>query len=222
MSKPKGPPKGEPWIWLTREVLTSPAWRGLGINARRAMDFLLREHMAHAGRNNGLLVAPREQLIEWGVGARHISGAIAELKKSGLVDVEHSVGRRPNRYTLNWLQLHDGGEPAQRWRTASEGKSFLRGGQYPKGSHNGAANSARREVIGAPLTPTASEGIPLQYPKGTHYGRSSIRREVIRPDSKGIRREAPIKKFLPSRGVSTDLDKEEGSAGPASEGRGLS
>lgn len=207
MSKPQGPPKGEPWIWLTQKVVTSAAWRRLGINARRLVDFLMKEHMGHAGRKNGLLLAPREQLEPWGIGARHISGAIAELETNGLVDVQHGIGKRPNLYTLNWLPLHDGSEPTQRWRADK---------QLPKGSHSGTANNFRRQVIADAI---ASEGIPLGYPKGSHNGRSSFRREVTRPDSKGIRREAPIKKFLPSRRVSTDLDREGDSAGAVTEVR---
>ncbi len=28
-------PKGEPWVWLTRELLTSPAWRDQSVNTAR-------------------------------------------------------------------------------------------------------------------------------------------------------------------------------------------
>ena len=34
------PAAGEPWVWLTRELLRSDAWRSLGINGRRVVDFL--------------------------------------------------------------------------------------------------------------------------------------------------------------------------------------
>jgi hypothetical protein len=215
MSKLKGPPKGEPWIWKTRALMKSAAWRGLGINARRVVDFLECEHMGHGGKENGLLVAPRKQLIAWGIGARHISGAIREMETSGLVDVERSAGRRPNRYTLNWLPMHDGSTPAQRWRTVSEGKSLRRGQQYLKGSRSGAANGIQREVVAdgeeGQSSATASEGIPLQYPKGSHNARSSIRRELTTADFNGIRREAPLKKFLPRPAISMVLSKEEAS-----------
>src|SRR5262245_28723444 len=43
------PPPGEPFIWLTREVIESDAWRSLGINARRFIDFLLLDQMNNAG-----------------------------------------------------------------------------------------------------------------------------------------------------------------------------
>ena len=57
MSGKGGPPKGEPWVWLTRDLLRSQAWRGLGINARRLVDFLLIEYMNHGGKRNGHLLA---------------------------------------------------------------------------------------------------------------------------------------------------------------------
>ena len=42
------PPAGEPWVWLTRELLESDAWRGASINARRVVERLIIEHMQHA------------------------------------------------------------------------------------------------------------------------------------------------------------------------------
>ena len=44
-----GPPKGEPWVFQTVQMLESPAYQSLSINARRALDRLEIEHRAHAG-----------------------------------------------------------------------------------------------------------------------------------------------------------------------------
>ena len=38
------PPKNEPWIWHTREMIRSEAWRAASINTRRLLDFLEVEH----------------------------------------------------------------------------------------------------------------------------------------------------------------------------------
>ena len=46
----RSPPRGESWIWLTRELLESPAWRALNPNARKLIDFLLVEYMAMQAR----------------------------------------------------------------------------------------------------------------------------------------------------------------------------
>lgn len=161
--------KGEAFIKLPLDLLQSEAWRSLGINSRRFVDFLMLEHMMHSGQRNGFLLAPRRQLEQFGIGARHVSSAIEEAESRGLVDIKRGVGRRPSTYALTWLPLSGGGAPTRRWlfgEMTSEGKSLL----------------------------MTSEGKHLGYPKGSHKARSDFRREVTKPQNKGIRREAPSKK----------------------------
>src|SRR5262245_44784376 len=93
-------PKGEPWVWLTRELLRSEAWSSLSINARRFIDFLLIEHLDHGGKENGKLLAPRRQLENAGIGARYVSPAIEEAVLLGFVDVKRGTGRRASTYAL--------------------------------------------------------------------------------------------------------------------------
>ena len=119
----------EPFVMLPRSLLESPAWRGLGINARRLLDFLMLEHIKHGGRENGHLTAPREQLEAAGVGWRLITGAIAELQQAGLVDVARGRGRAPSRYALTWLPLAGGFEPTNRWRLIAAGPAPSDGGE---------------------------------------------------------------------------------------------
>lgn len=145
---------GDQFVRLTRDVLTSTAWRDLGINARRFLDFLMVEHLSHGGQENGKLIAPRLQLKEYGIGSRHISGAIEETVEAGLVTVRRGVGKRPSVYTLNWLRRHDGATPPRRWLVVSEGKSS----RVSEGKSQG-PSGIRREVTNA--VPRVSEGIPL-------------------------------------------------------------
>jgi hypothetical protein len=160
--------KRESFVMLPRDLLESEAWRGLGINARRFLDFLMLEHMRHSGKENGSLLAPRSQLVGFGIGARHVSPAIEETERLGFVDCKRGTGRRPSSYALTWLPLSDGRAPSNRWRAlmTSEGKSLQ----------------------------MASQGKCLGYPKGSHKAHSDFRREVIKPPNKGIRREVPYKK----------------------------
>ena len=164
----KSPTRTEAFVKLPRRLLESEAWRSLGINARRFLEFLMLEHMRHGGKKNGSLFAPRRQLERFGIGARYISRAIEEAEQLGVVDCKRGVGRRPSVYALTWLPMGDGSAPGNRWRglTTSEGKSQL----------------------------MTSQGKHLGYPKGSHNGRSDFRREVTKPQNKGIRREAPSKK----------------------------
>jgi len=120
--KPSGPPKGEPWVWITRKLFESDAWRSQSINCRRFLDFLMLEHMGHGGKENGNLRAPHRQLEAFGVGARHITAAIREAEELGLVDCHRGGMRVATRYTLTWLPLHDGAPISDRWRTHCDPK----------------------------------------------------------------------------------------------------
>ena len=72
-------PKDEPWFWLSCELVCSDAWRAMGINARRLLDFLLVEHRKHAGLENRNLKAPYDQLEVFGVTRSEIRGAIEDF-----------------------------------------------------------------------------------------------------------------------------------------------
>jgi hypothetical protein len=82
-------PKGEPFVQLTRELLASPAWRAMSINCRRLIDFLLIEHMNHAGQENGHLLATYDQLVAYGLTRSEILSAIVEAEHLGLIRAEH-------------------------------------------------------------------------------------------------------------------------------------
>jgi hypothetical protein len=146
--------KGEAFVKLPRELLESAAWRALGINARRFIDFLMIEHMRHGGKANGALLAPREQLKRFGIGARHVSAAIEEAETLGLVDCLRGVGRSPNAYALTWLpRVSQGGAQSAKIRV-SQGIPL----GYPKGSHK-ARSGIPREV-----TKPQNKGIPREPP----------------------------------------------------------
>jgi hypothetical protein len=113
------PPSGTAWVWLTRDLLESSSWRLLSINGRRLIDFLLIEHMRHGGKQNGDLLAPRRQLVEFGIGEHFISSAIDEVERLGLVDCNRGIGRRASTYALTWLPLRNGATPSNRWREKS-------------------------------------------------------------------------------------------------------
>jgi hypothetical protein len=103
------------FVKLNRDVLRSDAWRSQGINERRILDYLMTEYLANAGTNNGSLMAPREQLEIYGVGARHISSALNKLIDRGLIDCRRGRGKKASLYALTWLPMADGGAPSNRW-----------------------------------------------------------------------------------------------------------
>jgi hypothetical protein len=110
------PPAGEAYIWLTRDLLASDAWRSLSINAHRFVDFLMIEHMANGGQHNGKLKAPHRQLRALGIDAHYVAGAIREAEEVGLVDCIRGGMRIATMYALTWLPLYDGTPASNRWR----------------------------------------------------------------------------------------------------------
>ena len=110
------PPEGEPFIWLTHELLSSDAWKGLSVNGRRLIDFLLIEHMNHAGTSNGNLMATFKQLVQFGFSRRKIGDAIEEAEKLGLIRCKRGWKRRPSTYRLTFYPDRDRSPPTNEWK----------------------------------------------------------------------------------------------------------
>jgi hypothetical protein len=106
----------EPFVILPRDLLRSDAWRSLGINERRLIDFLLLEHMRHAGKQNGNLKAPRQQLHAFGIGTHFVSAAIQSTEERGLIQCHRAGMRVATTYALTWLPTCDGVPPTHAWR----------------------------------------------------------------------------------------------------------
>ncbi len=101
--------KGEAFVQLSRELLCSDAWRTMPINCSRLINFLIIEHINHAGQENGFLIATYNQLHAFGINRAYITATIKEAEQRGLVIVERK-GRLSynksyqNRYTLTFLK----------------------------------------------------------------------------------------------------------------------
>ena len=116
------PPDGEPWVWFTRELIESDAWRSAPINTRRVVDRLMLEHMAHAGTMNGKLICTYRDFEKFGIRHQSVKPAISDAVQRGLIIVTEkgkaSAGpvRWPSRYALGWLPTHDGAAASNRWK----------------------------------------------------------------------------------------------------------
>lgn len=117
------PPKDQPWIWYTREMLESPAWSAISINGRRVLDRLILEHMSHAGTENGNLIATHDQFLTFGISSNQIKPAVDELVFLGFIRCERGgrwAGRNtPSRYRLTWLGDSSGAAPTNEWHGVS-------------------------------------------------------------------------------------------------------
>ena len=110
------PPSGESFVWLTRELLSSDAWRSQSIHTRRLIDFLLLEYLRRAGQTNGRLKAPYRHLYAFGIGAHFAPTAIERAEELGLVACAKAGMRTATTYRLTWLESHDGMPPTNEWR----------------------------------------------------------------------------------------------------------
>jgi hypothetical protein len=117
------PPPGG-FIWLTRGLLASEAWRGQSRNCLRFISTLMLDHVEHAGRENGRLQATFAELVAGGLSRRKISAAIAEAVERGLVTIERRGGlygvgvhRTPSLFRLTWIGCIKPARPAtNEWR----------------------------------------------------------------------------------------------------------
>lgn len=115
------PPQGEPWIWFTREMLASPAWRKMTGVAKTVLERVMIEHMEHAGTMNGELVITYDDFVDFGIRRRSIREAIDVAKALGFLDVviegKRSYGnaRRPTEYGLTWMGRNRM-PPSNRWQ----------------------------------------------------------------------------------------------------------
>ncbi|MCJ2106991.1 hypothetical protein MKK70_16725 [Methylobacterium sp. E-041] len=116
-------PGGEPFIWLTKEMIESPTWRVMSGNARLVVDRIAIEHMSHAGTLNGALPVTFDNFEQFGIRRGSIVSAINEAVAMGFVDLVEKGTRgygdlpgKPNLFRLSWLPTATG-EPANaRWR----------------------------------------------------------------------------------------------------------
>lgn len=120
----KGPPEGKPWVWLTRELLASPAWRSRSINCARLMDFLLVEYMNHAGTENGNLKATYDQLVESGLTRSQIRAAVEEAEFLGLIRYERggrwAGSNQPSTYRLTFYADRDISPSTNEWKRRTQ------------------------------------------------------------------------------------------------------
>ena len=57
LKKLMGPPDDQPWCWRPRDLIASPAWQARSITLVRIINALEADHMSHAGKENGNLMA---------------------------------------------------------------------------------------------------------------------------------------------------------------------
>jgi hypothetical protein len=112
--KLNAPPKNQPWVWFSFEMLESGAMRSLSVNGLRVLHRIQIEHMAHGGLENGRLKVTWLDFEKFGVSRKRIRKSIDETIAAGLIAIEQR-GRRahgedrgdPTQYRLTYLPVAD-------------------------------------------------------------------------------------------------------------------
>lgn len=143
-----------------REMRESHAWLALPWNARRVLDRLELEHMAHGGQENGNLVCTYEQLKAAGLRGPSIALAINECEALGFIEVTQrgapslSKYRKPSTYRITYLHGREKSAAAtddwQKIKTAEQAAQALETARAKKSrQHVSRAKAAKRKAIGA-------------------------------------------------------------------------
>lgn len=119
-----GPPKDEAWGWLSREMISSKAFRALSGNAYKVIFRLAEEHMAHGGTENGKLLVTHKQFADYGIRLASVADAIREAEYFGFIVVDRGIafkgGHEPNLYRLTWLGDLEDAPPTNQWKAIGE------------------------------------------------------------------------------------------------------
>jgi len=124
MSGRRGNKLSGQFIAHTRAMRESAAWRALPDNARRVLDRLELEHMAHGGAANGKLVCTYTDFAKWGIRRRSIPLAIRQAVALGFLEVTRrgyiTSGdfKAPSTYRLTYVFGADSrldGSPTNEW-----------------------------------------------------------------------------------------------------------
>jgi hypothetical protein len=93
MSKPwreaNKPPKDTGWLFISLEMMNSPAWEVAPAEVKLVVLRLVQEHHAHAGMENGRLQTTYDQFERFGISRRRIKWAVRSAQALGFIDVLH-------------------------------------------------------------------------------------------------------------------------------------
>jgi hypothetical protein len=121
--KLNAPPPNTPWVWVTKVMIESPAHRALSGAARKVIDRITLEHMAHGGGRNGQLEVTYADFRRYGIRGSSIYPAIEEAVALGFIE-RVDPGQKAwgdfkgssARYRIEWLPDRDGSPATNRWK----------------------------------------------------------------------------------------------------------
>lgn len=165
------PPEGEPFFWLTLEMLSSPAMQVMTLPARKVLDVVVIEHMQHGGTQNGALPVTYDNFAAAGIRRQSIPAAIDTAVELGWIDLVRTGGRsygparRPSEYGLTWLPRCDNTPASNRWkaiRTREQAASIVNRITTPGRTAEAGRRRQRAGEKGVP-PPKILKGVPVSH-----------------------------------------------------------
>lgn len=145
-----------PFSWHNREFLVSDAWRSRSLNLCKLLDFLEVDHLNHAQRENGNLIATYDQLVDYGLTRSQIRPAIEEGEFLGLLKCERG-GRWadkniPSKFRLTYYPDSDMNPATNEWK----GKTFeaIKEWRKDRAFRQRAARNRKKQISGSTLRTT--------------------------------------------------------------------
>jgi len=108
----------------TIAMLRSPAWRALGLSARRMLDRIEIELADHGGTDNGKLPVTYNDFVQYGIHRHSIRSAIREVVALGFVEITepgragNAEWRKPNLFRLTYRNTKYA--PTDEWQKITE------------------------------------------------------------------------------------------------------
>lgn len=139
-------------MWFTRAMYESPAWDAMPLAARRVMERVVLEHMAHGGTRNGELVVTYDDFARYGLSSRRATATgLRAAEALGFIDVTargrlcYGGARVASRYGLTWLPRCDGTPASNRWEAIVD--------------RHHARNVVKESSTAAPRIPATAQGV---------------------------------------------------------------
>ena len=114
--------KNKQWIPHRREMLESPAWQMLPLNARKILDAIELELIHHGGKDNGQLTVTYPGFAKYCTVKNRtaIAQAIREAEALGFLIITRGSGgvgkaRLPNHYLLTYMPVQKNAAPDDNW-----------------------------------------------------------------------------------------------------------
>jgi len=114
-----------PFVYYTRDLIGSPAYRALSLQGRKVLRRLELEHMAHGGNDNGKLPCRYQDFIDYGCRRHGLSAALIEVDVLGFAKTmtlgTRAFGNVPGKastFRLTYLPTVDE-PPTNEWKRFS-------------------------------------------------------------------------------------------------------